>query len=131
MSWFAAHVVLYFEVDSSAEGPISVMENVYLIEAADEDTAWLKAEERGRADCGDSNGSLTLDGKPAELRYGGVRKLISPRRSAERLVQTPDDEPVDLPEDGTEVTYSRFVVSNREDLKALASGLPVSGVYKE
>ena len=130
MPWFAAHVLLYFEVAPSADGPVSVMENVYLIEADDEDTARRKAEERGRADCGDDSGTLRIEGRAAELRYGGIRKLISPRRSAERLIQSPD-EPVDLLEDGTEATYSRFVVSNREDLKMLMSGQPVSVLYKE
>jgi hypothetical protein len=130
MSWFLAHVILYFEINSVAEGPLSVFENVYLIEADDEDMARLKAEERGRADCGNDSGTLTIEGQAAELCYGGIRKLISPRRSAERLVQAPD-EPVDLLEDGTEATYSRFVVSNREDLKTLVSGQPVSVLYKE
>jgi hypothetical protein len=130
MSWFAAHVLLYLEVDPSVDGPVSVMENVYLIEADDEDMARLKAEERGRADCGTASGTLRIEGRAAQLRYGGIRKLISPRRSVERLVQSPD-EPVDLLEDGTEATYSRFVVSNREDLKTLVSGQPVSVLYEE
>ena len=131
MPWFAAHVVLYFDVDPSVDGPVSVMENVYLIEADDEDTAQRRAEELGRAECGDSGGTLKMDdGRPAELRYGGIRKLISPRRSVERMVQSPGA-PDDLVEDGTEATYSRFVVSNREDLKTLVSGQPVSVRYEE
>ncbi|WNG57207.1 DUF4288 domain-containing protein [Archangium gephyra] len=131
MAWYAAHVVLYFEVDPAVDGPVSVMENVYLIEANDDDTALRKAEELGRSDCGDSGGTLKMDdGRPAEVRYGGIRKLISPRRSVERSIQSPG-EPNDLVEDGTEATYSRFVVSNREDLKTLVSGQPVSVLYEE
>lgn len=130
MAWFAAHIILYFEVESASTGPVSVMENVYLIEAENEELARLKAELRGRADCGDSGGTLRHEGQPATLAYGGIRKLITPIRSAESLVRSPE-EPADLVEDGTEVTYSRLVVPNREAVKVLVSGRPVSALYEE
>lgn len=130
MAWFAAHVVLILETDPASTGPVLVMENVYLIEAESEDSAQLKAELRGRADCGNDSGTLTHEGKPAAWVYGGIRKIISPVRNVENLMQFPD-EPVDIVEDGTEVTYSRFTVPNREALNVLVSGGAVSVSYEE
>jgi hypothetical protein len=130
MAWFAAHVVLYLEVEPASPGPISVFENVYLVEVESEGAARVKAEMRGRADCGNDGGTLTHEGRAAELRYGGIRKLISPRRSVESLAPSPEG-PNDSVEDGAEVTYSRLVVSSRDDLDALVSGKPVSVSYEE
>ena len=130
MSWYVAHAILYFEADPASTDPISVLENVYLIEAEDEETARLKAEERGRAECGNAHGTLKYKGRPAELRYGGLRKLTTPIRRAEGMVRSPDI-PNDSLEDGTEVTYSRLVVSSRQDLEALVAGQPVSVSYEE
>jgi hypothetical protein len=126
MPWYAAHVVLYFELREEPQEGYSVMENVYLVQAATDDEASARAEKRGRAACVEDE-SLTVNGKPARLVFGGVRKLIAcavnPERSGPAEVETL--------EDGVEATYSFLVVSNRQELDALIKGEPVRILYEE
>jgi hypothetical protein len=119
MSWYAAHVVLYFEFREGPQDEFPVMENVYLIHAATEEEAFARAEKRGRSVCVEDDESLTVNGRPARLVFGGVRKLISCDTDAETL------------EDGVEATYSFLVVSSRQQLDALSKGEPVPVLYEE
>ncbi|HEX5748422.1 MAG TPA: DUF4288 domain-containing protein [Archangium sp.] len=119
MSWYAAHVVLYFEYREGPQDEFPVMENVYLIHAATDEAAFARAENRGRSDCAEDDESLTVNGRPARLVFGGVRKLISCATDAETL------------EDGVEATYSFLVVSGRQQLDALIKGEPVPVLYEE
>ncbi|KFA92508.1 DUF4288 domain-containing protein [Archangium violaceum] len=119
MSWYAAHVVLYHEFREGPQEEFSVMENVYLIHAATDEEAFARAEKRGRSDCVEDDESLTVDGRPSRLVFGGVRKLISCATDTETL------------EDGVEATYSFLVVSGRQQLDSLIKGEPVPVLYEE
>src|SRR5690348_2794948 len=106
MPWFAASVVMYFRLKDEQQDAFSVWENVYLIDAPNAAQARAKAEALGRMEEGDEDGSLMLDGKPAEQVFGGVRKVITP--SPPLLSTSVDTEKL---EDGMEATYSSFTVS--------------------
>ena len=77
MPWFAAHAIFYFEAKDGPQDSFSIWENVYLVEAKDDDEAWRKADVWARQNEGDSDGSLFWNDRPATLRYAGIRKLIT------------------------------------------------------
>jgi hypothetical protein len=126
MSWYAAHVVLYFELREEPQEEYSIMENVYLIQAGTDDEAFARAEKRGRSECVEDE-SLRVKDKPARLVFGGVRKLIACAANPEK----PGSSTVEALEDGVEATYSFLVVSNRQELEAFITGEPVRVLYEE
>jgi hypothetical protein len=71
--------------------------------------------------------SLTINGRPARLVFGGVRKLISCAAAPE----SPGPSTAETIEDGVEATYSFLVVSSRRELDALIKGEPVQVLYEE
>jgi hypothetical protein len=81
MGWYAASVVMYFQLEDEPQAEFYLWENVYLIDAVDAAQARQKAEALGRLEEGDDDGSLRWNGKPARQVFGGIRKLLtcSPR----------------------------------------------------
>jgi hypothetical protein len=114
MSWFAAHLVLYVRFKERRQDKFPVWENVVLIKADSEDEAFTKAEQRGRDDEGDDEGSFRWGGRPAEWVFAGVRKLTACQDQDKR------------PGDGTEVTYTEMQLDSEQAVRKLAAGQPVS-----
>jgi uncharacterized protein DUF4288 len=119
MSWYAAHLVLYVKYKEQPQAHFPLWENVVLVEAETEDEALAKAEQRGRADEGDCDGSFRWDGKPATWIFAGVRQLIRCEDESER------------PGDGTEVTYSEMAVDSLEELQHFVDGKTATVRYLE
>lgn len=126
MPWYAAHVVLYHELREGPQEEYPVMENVYLVHAVNEDEAFAKAERRGHSACVEDE-SLTVEGRPARLVFGGVRKLISCATPTE----SSGPSTAEAIEDGVEATYSFLRVSSRKELDDLIKGEPVQVLYEE
>lgn len=126
MGWYAASVVMYFQLKNEPQDEFYIWENVYLIEAPNGAEARRKAEDLGRLEEGDDDGSLRWNGKPARQVFGGIRKLLT--CSPSLLSRTGDNEKL---EDGMEATYSAFMVSSREDLETFIRGEPVKVIYEE
>jgi hypothetical protein len=126
--WFAGHVVLYFDEGPRHQETFVVWENVYLILARTPREAAKKAEKLGRAECIEQ--ALTVEGRPARLVFGGVRKVISCAADpmANDGVLTPD---VPLLYSGVEATFSQFVVRSKKDLRSLIAGRPTNIAYEE
>lgn len=123
--WYAVSVVLFFRLKRGRQRSFPVWENVYLIKASSADEARQRAEELGRAEA--TSDGLELDGKPAELVYGGVRKVVTCAADP----AAPGESTVAKLYDGVEATYSTFVVKSRADLEMLIKGQPVAVVYQE
>jgi hypothetical protein len=126
MGWYAASVVMYFQLEDEPQAEFYLWENVYLIDAVDAAQARQKAEALGRLEEGDDDGSLRWNGKPARQVFGGIRKLLT--CSPSLLSRTANNEKL---EDGMEATYSAFMVSSREDLDTFIRGEPVKVIYEE
>ncbi|WNG62252.1 DUF4288 domain-containing protein [Archangium gephyra] len=126
MAWFAASVVMYFQLEDEPQDEFYIWENVYLIDAPDGAEARRKAEYFGKLEEGDDDGTLTLDGRPAKQIYGGIRKLLTCAPSLTSGTQ--DNETI---EDGTEATFSAFTVSSRKELEAFIRGESVQVTYEE
>jgi hypothetical protein len=77
-----------------------------------------KAIARAKEDEGDSQGTLTYDGHPAELRFAGVRKIISVSQNVDGPLAN-----------GDELTFSEFIVPDEDSLRRLASGDSVQVEY--
>ena len=110
MSWYAAHLILAVRFKDGVQDRHPVWENVVLISAESDEEAFRKAEERGRADEGDDDGSFRWGDRPATWVFIGVRKLTA--------LAHPDARP----RDGDEVTYTEMEVDSSDDVDRLAAG---------
>lgn len=119
MPWFCAHIIMQTRFKDGIENVFPVWELVVLVQAGSVSEAFEKAKALGKARAGDEGGTFEYEGRPATLTYTGVRKLI------ECEVEDGD------PRDGTEVTYSRFELTKRDDLQRLAKGESVRVFYRE
>ncbi len=129
-TWYAAHIITYIACKNARQqNDYPVYENICLIEAESHDAAYEKARIIGKSYEGDSDGTLTLGNEPAEFIFGGIRKLIQCQNSAEQLISTPNND--NKPTNGSEISYSRFLVSNKKDLKKLIQGQEVVLRYTE
>lgn len=126
--WYAASAVMYFRLKRSVQQTEFVAwENVYLVKASSVGEARQKARRYAKAASGDDGGDLTVDGKPATLVFGGLRKVVEcigdpttfQRNDVIRL------------HDGVEATYSSFVVRSRKELDRLIRGKPAMVLYKD
>lgn len=125
-SWYAAHVVMYFRVRGAQEpGEYPVWENIVLFKAASFEHARSKAETFGRAEAV-ADESSTWNEVPVEACFGGVRKVL--RCSVP--VTSKQDECFEI-EDGTEASFTQFVVHGRGALDALIRGDAVDLRYEE
>lgn len=127
--WFAGHVLLYFDEGRRKQAAFIVWENVYLVFARTPRDAAKKAEALGRAECGEQ-GELEVDGRPARLAFGGVRKVIScaadpAAKDGGRTSR------VALLYSGVEATFSEFLVRGKKRLRSLIAGRPTSVEYQK
>ena len=114
MSWFAAHIVLRVEFKTQPQARFPLWENIVLLQAETGEEAFAKAEQRGREEEGDDDGSFRWGGQPARWVFAGVRKLTLCQDSDKR------------PRDGTEISFNELEVSSEEALGKLLAGQPVS-----
>ncbi len=119
MKWFAAHIIMSVRLKSAEQSRFPVWENVVLIAAESERAAFDKAEEYGRQEEGDDDGTFRWGGRPARWVFAGVRKL------AECAVLDA------RPDDGTEITFTELELDSEEAVKQLASGEPTPVKYND
>ncbi|MBI3408607.1 MAG: DUF4288 domain-containing protein [Planctomycetes bacterium] len=114
MSWYAAHIVMMVQLKGKRQSRFPVWENIVLINAASEEKAFAKAEERGRWEEGDDDGTFLWGGQPATWVFAGVRKITMCVDSDKR------------PGDGTEVTFNEFELISKEAVRRFVNGDPVA-----
>jgi Domain of unknown function (DUF4288) len=119
MRWFAAHIVMVVELEQKEQDHFPAWENVVLVKAASEAEAYRKAEELGRDEEGDDDGTFRWGKQPARWIFAGVRKLTECAQSGDR------------PEDGDEITYLEFEFKTKRDIKRFVSGKPAAALIKE
>jgi len=124
-NWYSVSVILFFRLRSGPAKQIRAMENVYLVKARSEKDARRYGEECGRAEAIENG--VELDGKPADLVFGGVRKVVSCASNPKRRGQSE----VFRMHNGVEATYSTFIVQGEKELSKLLRGDPVAVTYEE
>jgi hypothetical protein len=117
MSWYAAHTIMYVKYKDGSQDSYPFWENIILLEADSDDEATAKAKTRAQEDEGDSNGTFTWSGRPAQWCFGGIRKIVT------------CEDPESKPGDGTEITYLEMEVDDEEGFAKLISGEPVEVRY--
>jgi hypothetical protein len=125
MTWYSASLLFVTKAIEEEQGVFPVSEEVYLVEAPDDGTAWRLAEEIGRRDAS-INGTDELNSKLARREFIGLRKLktIYNPVSMKELDQDP-------PIHGSEITRSHFEVTGQNGLDDLINGRPVTVLYKD
>jgi hypothetical protein len=114
MKWFAAHVVMVVKFKGQKQSHYPVWENIVLLSAASEDEAFAKAEEYGRLEEGDEDGTFHWGGEPACWAFAGVRKLTECAVVDNR------------PDDGSEITFNEFEVDSQQALERFVAGRSTS-----
>lgn len=122
MTWYSASAVFYFEYKDGNQDEYLVWENTYLLEASSDEEARSKAEVYARQYEGDSSGTLNLAGRPVTQKYCGIRKLMETTNSITLEKNSLE---------GAEVTFSEFVLKDRDSLNRLVSGHSVEVLYQE
>lgn len=120
--WYCAHAIFCYKKD---EGDSTLVhENVYLIDAADEDSALEVARDLAKSNEDlNEDGHLELDGRPAKYLFLGIRKLIA--------IETNPDTAQGIINSGIELTYSVFQAQTLKDAERLANGEEVDVQYQE
>lgn len=121
---YCAHAIYYFKLVETPQDSFLVHENVYLIEADDDDQAATVAAKLGkeREDLSE-DGHLELNEQKAAYVFVGIRKIIEVESSP---VQPSAAGLADL-----EMTYSEFEVDTLEQVQALADGDMVEILYRD
>jgi hypothetical protein len=103
--WYAASIIILVKFKDGNQDKYPVWENIKLIKASLVEQALKKAERMGCEDEGDDDGTFRWGKRKAEWVFAGIRKLISVSE-LNPLQKKPGD--------GTEVTYSQFILENEE-----------------
>lgn len=123
MTWYAAHVILSIHPQKRG-APITLHENVILIEAKDAESAKKIAEDiAGKSVAGYAG--LEIDGVSTICNFEGVKKVINVSNPF------PLDQDEDRPVSGTEITYTEFQARDSKDVKEFIRGMEVSLKYIE
>ena len=125
MTWYCANLLFVIKAIDEEQEIFPVEEEVYLVEAPDDETAWRKAEKIGREEV-EFNGTDELNSKLATREFIGLRKLRSIYNPV--WMKEFDQDP---PVDGSELTRSYFEVRGLSDLEELKQGRPVMVLYKD
>lgn len=122
--WYCAHGIFYFEYKYEEQDSYLVYENVYIINADDEESA-LNESIRIAKENEDFNEDdhLELNGKPVRYLFSGIRKLIRVENAS-----AADEGAINS---GVEVTYSELEVENLNQVKELSDGSFVEVLYRE
>lgn len=129
MTWYAAHIITYVQLLTPGQKQYPVRENVILIGTKTVDDAYLEAEKIGRANFEESEvESTTLwNDQPARWVFGGVRKLVECHNVPSKGTKWD----LDVPEHGTEITFSNFFIENEQDLEKIINNESVKVLYEE
>lgn len=122
MTWYVASVIMSIKRVHGAQNGIPVYENFVLIEGNSPDEALQKAILLGKQE-EQCNDDMTLDNEPAKMVFEGIRKIVN--------ISNPEHLSLDqeCPVNGTELTYSEYLLDDEIQLKCLVTGKEVSIRY--
>lgn len=122
--FFCAHAIFYFKLLDQKQDSFLLHENVYFIEAEDENSASEVAFEIGKQNEDLSeDGHLQINEKGAAYIFAGLRKIIEVELTPHQVVVHGLL--------GLELTYSEFEVDSLEQVRALVRGEMVEILYRE
>jgi hypothetical protein len=126
MTWYAASLLFAFDNVYGPQSRWHVWEDVVLFEASSHEEVMAKAEAYGK-EWSSLDDGLRMGGSLATQRFIGVRKILTISNPAHVDIDQSDPPPVD----GTEITFTEFIVESRDDLEKLAKGERVRVIYED
>ena len=122
--WYSVHAIYYFEDKENPEqqNEFVIWENIFLIHADSAEDAGRKGESRAQQDTLGSEDPITLNAKFVDFRFAGIRKIVE---CQDLDIQS------GLPVDGTELSYSEFVIESKEEFEKLVDGEPAEVIYND
>jgi Domain of unknown function (DUF4288) len=120
--WYCIHAILYFEYLDGNQSDYTVWEHIYLVTAPDPRTAYDKGELRAKRDAPISYDGFSIDDRPAQLKFAKIRKVVE---CQDLNIQNGQ------PEDGTELSYSEFLISDSTEFENLLANRPATVVYTD
>jgi hypothetical protein len=124
MTWYCGHAILWARYLDGNQNEYIVWENIYLTKANNSTEAEKQIAVSAIAAC-DPDG-LEFDGRPAQWKYGGIRKVIEISVSDFLIGQIDEDWG-----DTIELTWNQYVVPDKESLNKLISGESANVIYDE
>lgn len=125
---YAAHVVMRVVLIDEPQVNFPVWENVVLVESVNPEEAERVARQFGLDAEGTAEGSMTWEGKKAELVFAGIRRLTS----CVDLTNYANLEGSEAKAgNGTEITYFQFTMKSRSDFDDFLAGQEVELKLKE
>jgi len=124
MEIFSAHIIFYFKnkYDNDLchydDTDFVVWENIVIFVCENLDEAFKKANTRGHIDAQSTDEELQLDGHPADMIFGGVRKVVE----SDLLPNDANLELIASSIDGLEVSYTKMIVKGFDNLANLING---------
>lgn len=125
MTWYVASVIMSIRLKKGKQSKIPVFENFFLVSGKTREQAAKKAEKIAKLEAEAQSDGLSLNDKPAIMKFDGIRKLVSVANPV------PMELDKERPDDGTELSYNEYIVVNKRDLKKLATGKQVELLYLE
>ena len=110
MSWYAAHLIMYFKRRKGTQAKFLVWENIVIFQANSSEAAYEKAEKRGREEELVDDETLTLGGHPVRMVFAGVRKVTECQDESAR------------PTSGSEITYNEMMLRSEDAIGKLVQG---------
>jgi hypothetical protein len=126
--WYAAHILMAVKRVDGRQRAFPVYENIVLLRARDGQEALREAEALAHREY-EGDDSVTLGGQRARVVFLSVRRVVECQDSTERSIRYPHRDLA--PGHGTEVTYSLYRVSGRQNLSKLARGEAVDIIYEK
>ena len=123
MTWYGVSLLFVTKTIEDGQTIFPVSEEVYLINASNDEEAWREAEKIGQYDAA-INGVTDFNGISANREFLGIRKL----RSIYNPVSAKDIDKTH-PVHGSEITRSDFEIVGESSLEDLKNGRPVSVLY--
>lgn len=124
--WFAAHVLMVVKTKKRRQTRFPVFENILLVSAATAPEALETAKRFAQREAG-VGGEVLLEGVPAQLTFGGIRKVVS----CSATFEGSEDGYVHKVHNGMEASYLRFSVRGTAALERLIAGKSVTVTYEE
>jgi hypothetical protein len=113
--WYCVHAILFLEQKEGEQHHYVAWEHLYLVEASNPDQAKEKGVIRAQQD--ESDSGTMLDDRPVRLKYATIRKVVECQDRGQP------------PSDGSEISYTEYLVENPDEFKRLIQAEPAQVIY--
>jgi hypothetical protein len=117
--WYCVHALHVFEYLDGKQDDYLIWEHLYLIQASSPKDANRKGNARAHQDESRPDQGLMRNDRPARLRFAKIYKVVDCQ----------DLDANNNPTDGTELSYSEYLLSNEAEFEKLLANEPAKLEY--